>query len=70
MTGIKDVLSFDEKEIIALTDIDEILIKGFKLHIINLNLETGDLSIDGEITSLNYLEGKNAKGGLFSRLFK
>ncbi len=70
LTGIKDVINFNETEIRGLTDIDEIVIKGYDLHITNLNLESGDLSIEGQITNFYYVEGKSNNGGFFARLFK
>lgn len=72
VTGVIDVLSFDEETIIAETDMGVIILRGDNLHVNRLSLETGDLDIDGAITHLSYEEsigygksGKNFLGKLF-----
>ncbi|HHV31742.1 sporulation protein YabP [Caproiciproducens sp. LBM24188] len=68
-TGVSNVDSFDEQTIVAYTDLGELVIHGSQLKINKLNVETGELSLTGEITSMTYTDNKPA-GGLFSRLFK
>ena len=69
--GVVDVISFDESTIITETEQGALVIKGINLHISNLNLDVGQLEIDGIINSLIYQEnaGRN-KGSLFSKIFK
>lgn len=73
VTGVIDVLSFDEESIVADTDMGVLVIHGAELHVNRLNLESGDLLIDGEMESLEYQQegafSKN-KGSLLSRIFK
>ena len=69
-TGVSNVDSFDEDTIIAYTDLGEIEIKGKGLHISKLNLETGEMNLDGEINSVSYSENQSASTGFFSKLFK
>ncbi|MCM1115161.1 MAG: sporulation protein YabP [Clostridium sp.] len=68
LTGITDVDEFNEQEILAVCDLGELSIKGELLHIEELSLETGQLSISGKITSLTYSEKLNSTS-LFKRLF-
>ena len=68
-TGVSNVDSFDEQAIVAYTDLGELTIKGKGLHISRLNIETGELNVTGDISSLNYAESQ-ASGGIFSRLFR
>lgn len=68
-TGVSNVDSFDEQTIVACTDLGELLIKGVNLHIEKLNIETGELTLQGEISSMSYSESRQA-GGFFSRLLK
>lgn len=70
VTGVLDVDSFDEQTVVAYTDQGELTIKGVGLHIIKINLDNGDLSLDGQISSLTYSEGKPVNQSLFSKLFK
>lgn len=68
-TGVSNVNSFNEQEIVAYTDLGELIVRGSKLHIDKLNIETGELTIDGEVVSMTY-SGNQSSGGFFSRLFK
>ncbi len=69
LTGIKNVLTFDEETIILDSSYGKLAIKGTGLHILNFNTETGDLSAEGRINALIYTtEEKN--GGFFSKLFR
>lgn len=68
-TGVSNVDSFDEQTIVAYTDLGELTIKGKGLNISRLNIETGELDVTGEISSLTYSENQSS-GGLFSRLFR
>ena len=72
MTGIIDVLSFDEESIIADTQRCMLVLKGNNLHIGKLNLDDGEVSVDGMLESLEYNEGgmAKAKDSLFGRLFR
>ncbi len=73
LTGINDVLSFDENEIILETDQGMLMIKGNELHVSRLTLDKGEVDIDGRIDSFTYSEqsGMGAKGeSLLSRLFQ
>lgn len=68
LTAIKDVFSFDEQLIKLETISDGFMdIKGTKLHIIKINLESGELIVEGNITSIIYDNGAPAKkkSGLF-----
>lgn len=73
LTGIKDVLSFDAKEVLLDTEQGILMIRGEELHVNRLSLEKGEVDVDGRIDSLTYSEsngyGKTAEGFL-GRLFK
>ncbi|GAB6992566.1 sporulation protein YabP [Paenibacillus pini] len=72
LTGVNNVESFDSEEFLLQTELGHLTIKGQNLHIKNLSLEEGLLSIEGVVHSLVYLEpgshGKNK--GRFGKLFK
>ncbi len=73
LTGVTEVISFDELSVIADTDCGVIIIKGENLHIDSLDLEKGDMSLDGSIDSVSYEESDSffgAKGSFLSRLFR
>ncbi len=73
VSGIEEVESFNEEEIILRTTHHGVLvIKGSGLHINRLNVDTGDVNIVGEVTAMDYIdESLKSKGpGLLSRLLR
>ncbi len=70
VTGVTDVDSFDEMTIVAYTDIGELTIKGEGLKINRLSIETGDLSVDGRISSLIYTDDAPKATSFFSKVFR
>lgn len=69
LSGVMDVQGFDEETVNIVTALGILIVKGTSLHISKLSLETSEVVIDGEISSLHYLAGSEKKG-LMSRLFK
>lgn len=69
VSGVEDVDSFDEKQIILRTSKGILILRGTDLHIDKLSLETGEMAVTGLITDIGYEE--TAPGGsLWSRLFR
>ncbi len=69
LTGVKDVLTFDEDNILLSTPLGKLIIKGNSLQILNFNNETGDLSGTGKIYAFAYTASEE-KSGFFSRVFR
>ena len=61
MSGIKDVSSFDEMQIIARSNDADISIEGENLKIEKFDSEGGDLIVNGKINGLNYYNVTNSK---------
>ena len=70
VSGVSDVDSFDELTVIIYTDLGELTVKGEGLHINRLNVETGELTMEGSIQSLSYADVHTRSVGFFCRLFK
>jgi len=70
MTGVTDVAEFDEQTISIFTDCGGLIVKGNNLHINKLTLDSGEVSIDGTINSLQYITSGQQSKGMFSKLFK
>ncbi len=68
VTGVEDVLSFDEAEIITRTAQGNLIIRGTGLHIGKLMLDTGEVSVEGTVRELVYEEVPVASG-LWAKLF-
>ncbi|MCL2225700.1 MAG: sporulation protein YabP [Defluviitaleaceae bacterium] len=72
VTGVTDVISFDEESVIGETEMGVIIIRGVNLHVKKINLESGELSVTGEIDGVSY-ENPGAAGkskSFMGRLFK
>lgn len=69
VTGVSDVDSFDEEAVIVFTDMGALTVKGTQLHINRLSVETGELTMEGNIAALSYSE-EQQRGGFFSKIFR
>ena len=69
VTGVQDVASFDESNIIAETTQGLLVIRGENLHIERLSLDMGELIVEGRVSSLEYEEPHERSAGFFRRLF-
>ncbi len=71
-TGVKDVESFNEEQVVLITATGALILSGHSLHISKLNLDDGQLIVDGFIYAMEYddSDAKTQKRGVFSRLFK
>lgn len=73
ITGVVNVISFDEESVIVETEMGILTVRGQGLHINKLNLDEGQVSLDGEIINLNYSEKGgfvSKSGGFISRMFR
>ncbi len=70
--GVTNVESFDDQEVIVETVAGVLIVRGEDLHINQLNLDTGSVSVKGFIASLEYVgETLGQKGkGVLGRLFR
>lgn len=64
MTGISNVTSFNDEEIVAVSDWGDLVVKGDNLNVEELDLQTGDLRISGRVTAIIYSERVMQKGWL------
>ena len=73
ISGVLDVLSFDDQIVIVETELGLLTIKGNNLRINKLSIDTSEVIVEGDITSLVYSESKGTdktKGSLISKIFK
>lgn len=72
ITGVLDVHSFDEEEMILLTEAGKLVVKGEQLHVKRLNLENGEVDIEGKVNSLTYTSKSVEKKdeSLLKRMFR
>lgn len=72
ISGVVDVESFDEDNISLYTEAGMLNIRGEKMRINKLSVESGDVTVEGEINSLAYTDEEHStKGGsILKKLFK
>ena len=72
ISAVTDVDSFDEENIVLVTEEGTLVIKGSDFHINKLNVETGEVIIEGYFTNCEFddkYSGK-VKGSMWSKIFK
>ena len=72
ISGVNDVLSFDDQVVIVDTELGLLTVKGENIRINKLSLDTAEVIVEGEISSLSYSQNKQEKntGTLLSKIFK
>ena len=68
MTGVSEVVSFDDSIVILRTQLGTLHIQGKDLQLKTLSLEGGQVAVDGTVSALVYEEPRQS-GGWLHRLF-
>lgn len=72
VSAVEDIESFDDERVVIVTDMGTMTVIGGNFRISKLNVDDGQLVIDGEIDEIQYSDtvSSDKSGGFFSRLFK
>ena len=73
ISGVLDVLSFDDQIVILETELGLLTVKGENLRINKLSLDTTEVTVEGSIGNLSYSEknlDKKSGGSLIGKIFK
>lgn len=72
VSGVNDVLSFDDQVVMVETELGLLTIKGDNLRINKLSIDTSEVIVEGNISYLAYSdkELEKNKGGLINKIFK
>ncbi len=70
ISAVTDVESFNEQEIVLNTQMGMLSIYGTELHISKLNVETGELKVEGNVDSISYEDAATSKESFLARLFR
>ena len=54
ISGVKDVLSFDDQVVIMETELGLLTVKGENLKINKLSIDTSEVIVEGEINNIDY----------------
>lgn len=75
LNSVQNVAEFDEEVIVLETELGRLEIKGAHLNVTSLDVEDGNLQVDGIISSFRYLDERQKRvkkkkmGGLLARMF-
>ena len=71
VSGVNDVLSFDDQVIIVETELGLLTVKGENLKINKLNIDTSEVIVEGRIDNLGYSQNQaKNEGGILGKIFK
>lgn len=72
ISGVLDVLSFDDQIVIVETELGLLTVKGDNLRINKLNIDTSEVIVEGEVISLTYTTKDSEKKGesFLGKIFK
>lgn len=73
ISGVLDVLSFDDQVVIVETELGLLTVKGENLRINKLSIDTSEVIVEGDISSLTYSDSKTlekSKGSLISKILR
>ena len=73
ISGVLDVLSFDDQIVIVETELGLLTVKGENLRINKLSLDTTEVIVEGTIFNLSYSEknlDKKSVGSFIGKIFK
>ena len=72
ISGVLDVLSFDDQVIMVETELGLLTIKGENLRITKLSIDTSEVIVEGNISYLAYSNKgvEKNKGSIISKIFK
>ena len=73
ISGVNDVLSFDDQVVMVETELGLLTVKGQNLKINKLSIDTSEVIVEGEISYLAYSDvnqGKSSGGSLLGKIFK
>lgn len=73
ISGVNDVLSFDDQVVMVETELGLLTVKGDNLRINKLSIDTSEVIVEGEISYLAYSDKDKEQGkgtSLMSKIFK
>lgn len=68
MTGVSEVVSFDDTSVILRTELGMLTVQGQQLQLKTLSLDGGQVAVEGSVTALIYEEPRT-RSGFMGRLF-
>ena len=72
ISGVLDVLSFDDQVVILESELGLLTVKGENIRINKLSIDTSEVIVEGDISNLSYSDksSEKNKSSLMSKIFK
>ena len=73
VSGVSDVLNFDDQVVMIETELGLLTVKGEDLHINKLSIDTSEVIVEGNIAYIAYSDmkqNKSVEGNILSKIFK
>ncbi len=70
MSGVIEVVSFDDETVVLKTDMGLLTVKGTRLNIGGFSASSGELNMTGSVYALVYTGNEAVKGSFIKRLLK
>ena len=72
ISGVLDVLSFDDQVVMVETELGLLTIKGENIRINKLSIDTSEVIVEGDISSMSYSDKsvEKTKTSVLSKIFK
>ena len=61
VTGVLQVISFDDGEILLETEMGILMLRGEEMNIIHLDLTAGQIAVQGSVAAMEYREQRSKK---------
>jgi len=70
VSGVENAESYNENEVVLNTSKGILIIRGECMSLSKLNLDSGEITVNGHIVALEYAEPKKSGTSLISKLFR
>ena len=70
VTGVEDIDSFDDQTVVIYSGLGKLTVRGNQLHIERIDLQAGELELQGQVDALTYADQPAVRGGFFARIFR
>ena len=69
VTGVRQVMRFDDDQVVMDTDQGVLTVEGGGLHVEKLSLDVGEVALGGTVNALYYAKNRQSRGSIWSKLF-
>lgn len=69
ISGVCEVISFDDTAVVLRTTRGAMTVEGEKLHVSTLDIDRGEVILDGTVNGIYYAGDGSEKSGFLARLF-